>query len=263
MYIMGFILALLIGVVLGLIGGGGAILTVPLVELFFGKTTYEATTYSLVVVTFASLVGILQRVKTKDAFALKEAFIFVIPSLLVAFAIRFFVLPNIPDYFTLSQLEFSRDLVLTFLLIAVMLFIGVRLLLKRQANVDTPASTSKIISFGIITGLLAGFLGAGGGFIIVPILMGMGIPIKKAVGTSMLIVVIQSSIALLGDFLVKSMEEINQIDFQLLAIISLVTMLGVVGGTWLQRVFSGQLLRKFFGILLLLVATGLLIDRFL
>lgn len=260
MQILGLFLALLIGLVLGLIGGGGAILTVPLVEYCFGQTTYAATTYSLIVVSIAAFFGVIQRLN-HGLFAIREAIIFVIPSMIVAFCIRML---EIPEFIAFHGRVFSRDQLISFLLVIVMVFIAIRLLRKQKKTAETfvRPSTLKIISLGILTGAMSGFLGAGGGFIIVPILLGLGLDMKKAVATSMLIVTFQSAVALSGDFINKIIPGELVIDYPLVLLLSFLTIIGVFIGTILQRKVSVKFLRVMFASVLLMVALGVLIDLF-
>lgn len=259
MYIVGLLLSLFIGAVLGLVGGGGSILTVPLVHYFFGESMLLATTYSLFIVAISSGVGVLQRLKF-DSIDFKNGIIFAIPSMLIAFSIRVFVMPQFPLSFAVSDFELSRDVVISFLLIAVMFFTAFKTLTGRQRVVVTSISTVTIVLFGILTGFLSGFIGAGGGFIIVPILLRLGLSMKKAVGTSMLIICIQSFVALIGDFFNPEVFTGNGINWILLFILTVITIVGVFIGTYLQKFLSGKILRNLFSILLIVVAVGIAIE---
>lgn len=265
MEILGYIISLIIGVILGLIGGGGAILTIPLVIYFFGASADLATSYSLVVVTFASLFGVVQRIN-KNLFALKEALVFVFPSMFLAFVLRKYREIILPHDFELWGMQFTREGVTNILLIVVMLYVGIHMLRTKKAteNLILPKfSYSKTILLGVLTGCLSGFLGAGGGFIIVPILMTLGLDIRKAVATSLLIIVIQSGIALLGDYLSYDVLVNEPYNWTLLAMLVTFTVGGVFIGTLLQHKLSGKLLRIIFAWVLLIVAFGISIDRIL
>lgn len=100
----------------------------------------------------------------------------------------------------------------------------------------------------------------GGGFIIVPILLRMGLEMKKAVGTSMFIIAIQSAVALAGDFTGKALQADNPIDWQLLSWITIVTVVGVIAGGILQKYFSGGALRQVFSYVLIGVALGMIVQ---
>lgn len=257
MYAIGLVLSLIIGVILGLVGGGGSILTVPLVNYFFDVNMLIATTYSLFVVAIASSFGVLQRVKSKQI-DFKQGVVFVIPSMLVAFTIRKWIMPMFPIQFSLNDFELSREIVITVLLIIVMIYTASKTLLSKGRKV-APEKTNfvAIILFGILTGILSGFIGAGGGFIIVPILLRLGLDMKKAVGTSMFIISIQSGVALIGD---AFNEEITSggIDWGLLIALTVITVAGVFIGGLFQKKVSGDFLRKVFSLILLIVAGGLI-----
>ena len=257
MYIIGLILSLIIGLVLGLVGGGGSILTVPLVNQFFGETLLVATTYSLFVVAIASAFGVLQRVK-RDEVDFKQGFVFVVPSMIVAFAIRMWVMPLFPISFALSDFQLSRDIVITTLLIIVMFYTAFKTLFAKSKPAATDTSNLVVILFGILTGVLSGFIGAGGGFIIAPILLRLGLDMKKAVGTSMFIIAIQSSVALIGDMFNEEIMS-GGINWPVLFAITAVTVGGVFIGGMFQKHVSSTFLRNVFSVVLLVVASGLIV----
>ncbi|MDG1331834.1 MAG: sulfite exporter TauE/SafE family protein [Crocinitomicaceae bacterium] len=260
MIFLGAFISLLIGIVLGLVGGGGSILTVPLVHYLFGTSMLLATTYSLIVVSVASGVGTLQRLKSKQV-DFKQGLIFVLPSMTAAFVIRRFILPEIPESFEVAGFQMSLEIIIAILLIGVMLFTAIRTLISNRRPSSESATTLSILLFGILTGLLSGFIGAGGGFIIVPILIRLGMDIRKAVGTSMFIISIQSAIALMGDLFNPQIAAEGGIDWVLLLVITLFTVSGVLLGTYLQRYFSGKILRRVFSIILIAVALGILLQK--
>ena len=256
MYSIGLALSLIIGIVLGLVGGGGSILTVPLVNYFFDVNMLIATTYSLVVVAIASSFGVLQRLKSKQI-DFKKGMVFVLPSMFVAFTIRKWIMPMFPITFQFSDFALSRDIVITVLLIAVMVYTGSKTLIAKERPIDTSkTNVIAILLFGILTGGLSGFIGAGGGFIIVPILLRLGLDMKKAVGTSMFIISIQSGVALIGD---SFNEEITSggINWGLLFALTAFTVAGFYLGGVFQKNISGNFLRKVFSWILLIVAAGL------
>lgn len=261
MYIFGLFLSLFIGLVLGLVGGGGSILTVPLVHYVFGEPMLLATSYSLFVVAMSATFGSVQRIKNKEV-DFEKALIFVVPSMLTAVAIRLWIMPIIPKDFEIGGIDLHRSTVITILLIAVMLYTAIRTLLNKKPPKPDPVSKQTIILFGILTGLLSGFIGAGGGFIIVPILLGMGLNMKKAVATSMFIIAIQSGVAMIGDLFNPEILEMG-INWPLLLAITGVTILGVFLGNIFQKKVSTTWLKKAFSLLLLFVALGLALKLFI
>lgn len=259
MYLLGLFLSLIIGIVLGLVGGGGSILTVPLVHYVFGESRFLATTYSLFVVAIAAAIGVITRIPKKQI-DFRGGIVFVIPSMITAFLIRRYVMNLFPISFSLGGFELSRDLAISVLLIIVMLYTAFRTMFSTKPQSGGSVGAPTVILFGVFTGLLSGFIGAGGGFIIVPILLRMGLDMKKAVGTSMFIIAIQSAVALAGDFSGKALQADNPIDWQLLSLITAVTVVGVVGGGFLQKYFSGGALRQVFSYALIGVSVGMIIQ---
>lgn len=259
MYIIGLIVSLFIGAVLGLVGGGGSILTVPLVHYLFGESMLLATTYSLFIVAVSSIFGVLQRLNS-DSIDFKNGIVFAIPSMITAFFIRLWVMPQFPLTFEVSEFELSRDVVISILLIFVMFYTAITTLMGRKRIVEGSISKTSIVLFGILTGFLSGFIGAGGGFIIVPILLRLGLTMKKAVGTSMLIISIQSFVALGGDFFNPEVFAGAGINWSLLLTLTIVTIIGVFIGSYLQNFLSGKVLRKVFSVLVIIVAIGITIE---
>ena len=261
MHIIGFIVTIFIGVILGLVGGGGSILTLPVVHYFFGVSMSQATIYSLFIVGMSASIGVFKRIKTKD-FELKEAIIFVIPSTLVAFIMRLWIMPLIPVHFKLFGIETSKDSMMSLLLIIVMTITALRMIFKNDSPKEYQGSISTTLLYGSFTGILAGIIGAGGGFIIVPALTKMGLSMRKAIGTSMIIITIQSFGALVGDILNKQISN-EPFNYTLLIYLTILTAIGVFVGTYLQHFFTGKILRKVFSYLLIAVSLFILIDRFI
>lgn len=262
MHIIGFLLTIVIGVVLGLVGGGGSILTLPVVHYFFDISMAQASMYSLFIVGMSASIGVLKRIKTRD-FEVKEAIIFVIPSTLVAFSIRLWVMPIVPNTIHFFGFNTSKDNLMSLLLIIVMLITSLRMIIKSDVTTEIkPANVIQITGYGAFTGLLAGIIGAGGGFIIVPALTKLGLSMRKAIGTSMLIITIQSLGALIGDFLNKHISN-EPLNIQLVLILTSLTIIGVFIGTYLQHFFTGKILRKVFSYTLIAVSVFIIIDRFI
>ena len=260
MQILGSILALIIGVILGLIGGGGSILTVPLVHYVFDTSMLLATTYSLFVVTVAAGFGTVQRSRTKDI-DFRQGVIFVIPGMLTALAIRGWLLPAIPDEFEVRGMLLRREAMIATLLVFVMMYTAIRTLTSKREPKTTDPAVILVVAYGVLTGLLSGLIGAGGGFIIVPILLRLGIPMKKAIGTSMFIITIQSILALIGDIFNPNVYQNGGIDWMVLSLITVLTVGGVFVGNKLQHYFTGKMLQKIFGVTLLLVSLGIAWDK--
>lgn len=259
--IIGYCSSVLIGIVLGLTGGGGSILTTPVLIYFFATDEEVATSYSLFVVGVSALVGIIQRIGT-PFISLREGLIFAVPSTITAFTMRSLIMPNIPEQLSFYDGVVAKNTIIIIALGILMIFTSAKILFSKQKDKlvkDIPISL--VMAFGIATGILAGFVGAGGGFLIVPALIFMGLPTKKAIGTSMLVIAIQSSIAFLGDFNSEKIMGENGLNWNLLLILSGLTIVGVLIGGILIKKVKGAVLKRGFGILVLLIGTFLVLDK--
>lgn len=251
--ILGYVGALMIGLVLGLIGGGGSILTVPVLVYLMSVNPVTATAYSLFVVGSSSLVGAGRNLQ-KGLVGFKTAFAFAIPAVIAVFSTRKFLVPAIPEkIFTIGEFTVTRD-------IGIMVFFAILMLVasfsmiydkeKLMGETKEKKSTNFLMlaPLGILTGLITGIVGAGGGFIIIPILVLLaGLPMKKAVGTSLLIIAINSLLGFLGDLSHQEIDWIFLLTFTGLSI------LGIFLGVYLNKFFNGRKLKKGFGWFVLLM----------
>ena len=259
--IFGFISAFFIGVVLGLIGGGGSILSVPVLVYLMHINPVTATAYSLFIVGFAAMVGAFKNMK-KGLVDYRTAIVFAIPAFIAVYVTRRFVVPAIPD--TILSIG---DFVLT-KNIGVMLFFAILMLL---ASFSMIRSKSKgltedsevrynyplILVEGLIIGFLTGLVGAGGGFLIIPALVLLAkLPMKKAVATSLLIIAVKSLIGFMGD-----LENI-EIDWAFLLSFKSLSVMGIFVGTWLSKFIDGKKLKKGFGWFVLVMAVYIIIREF-
>ena len=249
---LGYIGALFIGVVLGITGGGGSILTVPILVYILNYNPIIATAYSLFIVGTTSGFGTIQNFK-KGLVMPKTAFQFAIPSLIGVYLTRKFIVPRIPDViFYFGSLQLSKE---TFLMIlfAIVMFLASYSMLKPKQEMELvePKSTS-LVAVAIqlfLVGILIGFIGAGGGFLIIPALLKIAkLPMKKAIGTSLLIITINSLIGFMGDV------QNTVIDWTFLITFSTVSIIGIFVGLYIQQFINEKQLKKIFGIFVLLMS---------
>jgi uncharacterized membrane protein YfcA len=255
MEIAGYLAAVLIGVSLGLIGGGGSILTVPVFVYLLHVHPVLATTYSLFVVGSCSLVG-GARAYTKKLIDFQVVLYFGLPSLLSVFLVRQFVLPLIPEYlFTIGNLVVTKGVFLMVLFALLMLAAAIsmiRSVSKLPAQAIQKERGIALLIQGLLIGAITGLLGAGGGFLIIPALVLISrLPMKIAVGSSLTIMAISS---FFGFFSTLSHYTINWL--QLLTFTA-IAVLGIFAGIVLSEKIPGQALKKGFGWFVL--ATGLFI----
>jgi uncharacterized membrane protein YfcA/rhodanese-related sulfurtransferase len=243
--IIGLIAAIFIGLSLGLIGGGGSILTVPILVYLVGVTPVDATAYSLFVVGLTALIGSLAYIR-KDLVCFKTTLVFAIPSFISVFLTRKFILPAIPDtLFTVDSITVTKDVGIMLLFAALMLAASVTMIRTpglKEGKKDLDHPLPLIIAEGFVVGIITGLVGAGGGFLIIPALvLFAGLPMKKAVGTSLLIIAAKSLIGFLGD-----VSEMN-IDWTLLMTFSAFTIFGIGAGSYLSKFISEKKLKPAFG----------------
>ncbi|MFA0960426.1 sulfite exporter TauE/SafE family protein [Roseivirga sp. BDSF3-8] len=246
MEILGYLLAVVMGFTLGLLGGGGSILTVPILVYVLGVEPVLATAYSLFVVGSTAVIGGAQKHR-QGLVRWKTGIVFAIPSLVAVLLTRLYLVPAIPEtIFRLDGFSFTKD-------IAIMVFFGVVMLLASYSMIKDRKDTSEqkekpfnfplILAEGLIVGVITGLVGAGGGFLIVPALVLLvGLPIKEAVGTSLVIIAIKSLIGFLGD--IGSGQDIN---WTFLLLFTACSFAGMFIGTYATRFVSADRLKKGFG----------------
>lgn len=248
---IGFIGALIVGFVLGLIGGGGSILTVPILVYLLGFNPVIATAYSLFIVGSSSLVGTIQKYR-KQLVDFKTGLIFSFPSFIAVYLTRRYLVPNFPNtFFEFGNQIFTKE-------VAIMLFFAIIMLLSSISMIRTKKEirTSRkvqpyYITFfqGIAIGTVTGIIGAGGGFLYVPALvLWANLPMKKAVGTSLVIITLNSLIGFTGDI-----QNID-VEWTFLLTFSALTIIGIIIGGYASKYVSNQSLKKGFGYFTLLMA---------
>lgn len=248
MDIIGYIASLVIGISLGLIGGGGSILTVPVLVYLFRVSPVMATAYSLFIVGSTSLVGALPKYKN-GLVNLKTALIFGIPSIVAVFATRKYIVPQIPEeLFSIGGLLITKNILMMLLFAILMVAASVSMIRNTKSKVEESGSSEQkfnvpvILIEGILVGILTGLVGAGGGFLIIPALVLLSkLPMKQAIGTSLLIIAAKSLIGFTGDL------SNYQMDWSLLITVTLLAIVGIFIGNWLSNKISPEKLEKGFG----------------
>lgn len=261
MELLGYLLASLVGISLGLIGGGGSILMVPILVYLFMLNPVTATSYSLFVVGTTSLIGAFNNYP-KGLVSIRTALLFGLTSITTVFVTRKLILPVIPEVlFRIGSFDVKQSMAIMVLFAVLMLMASTAMIKKRNevANTGTPGSatgTLKLLLYGVLVGLATGFLGAGGGFLIIPALvLVLKMPMKRAVGTSLLIIALNSLIGFTGDI-----GHIN-IDWKFMGIITAIAVTGIFIGGSLSKKIAGEKLKKGFGWFVLAMGVYIIIKE--
>jgi uncharacterized membrane protein YfcA len=263
--IAGFIAFLCIGLILGMIGGGGSILGVPVLVYLMHYNTDEATSYSLFIVGITSLIGAISYLR-KGEISAEAIFQFAVASMLTVFCVRKFLMPAIPLTIDLLSFQITKHSLIMITFATLILFSSYSMIKKRKPNrindakwdefAKSPLGIPFIIFLGIFVGFITGFVGAGGGFIIVPVLIFfLRLKFKKAIGTSLCIIAINSLVGFSGNL---GHQDINWI---FLISISAACVIGILLGSLMADKVSSQKLKPAFGWFTLIVGISVLIKE--
>lgn len=264
--IAGFVGAAAIGVSLGLIGGGGSILTVPVLVYLMGVEPVLATAYSLFIVGFSALIGGINYAR-KGLVSYKTGIVFTIPAFIAVYLTRLLLVPALPEtWLTLGDFTLTKDTGILLLFAFLMVFASVSMIRNKRSNVastkkeeDTPLQFNypMIIIEGLVVGTLTGLVGAGGGFLIIPALVLFAkLPMKMAIGTSLLIIAVKSLIGFIGD--VQAGEPIN---WGFLGIFSAIAIVGIFLGSFLAHSIDGRKLKTGFGWFVLVMGSFMIVKE--
>jgi uncharacterized membrane protein YfcA len=259
--ILGVIGALVIGVVLGITGGGGSILTVPILVYLLGVMPITATAYSLFIVGTTALFGTFRNMM-KRMIDFRVAFVFSIPAFIAVYLTRKLIIPSIPTIiFTVQDFVLTKDLAIMIFFAFIMFFAGISMLRTRKNIAVKQVSEFNyfiIIIEGFVVGILTGLVGAGGGFLIIPALvLFANLPMKRAVATSLMIISIKSLIGFLGD--IGNIE----IDWEFLLMFSILSIIGIIIGIYLSNFIDGKKIKKAFGWFVLVMSMYIIFKEIL
>lgn len=260
MEITGYIASVFIGISLGLIGGGGSILTLPVLVYLFEIDPVLATAYSLFIVGSTSMVGAFTKYK-QGLINFKTAFIFAVPAVVTVIATRSFLLPLIPhNIFTVAGFTITKSILLMVIFALLMLFASVSMIRGNgnEVVVDDQQKFNypKIVLQGAFVGIVTGLVGAGGGFLIIPALVIFSkLPMKNAIATSLLIITINSLVGFLSSI------PHHAIDWKLLIVVTLLAIFGIFIGNALNRKVAGAKLKEGFGWFVLIMGIYIIVKE--
>lgn len=262
MEVLGYGCAVIIGLILGLIGGGGSILSVPVLAYLYHLDAVTATAYSLFVVGCTSAVGSVGYFKARQV-RLSTALWFGLPSLLGVIFSRRLVVPHLPHYIIHRWgITLTKDMFLLLVFAVLMLLAAYKMIaaasISSTSTKPSAARTTLLISQGLLVGIVTGLIGAGGGFLIVPALvMLLGLKMKEAVGTSLFIIAINSLIGF-----ASSLDSLS-IRWTFLLTFTALSILGISIGLMLAKRIDGKRLKPLFGWLVLVMGIYIIIKELL
>lgn len=259
--ITGYVLAIIVGISLGLIGSGGSILTVPILVYVMAVNPVLATAYSLFIVGSTALVGGIKSALLKKV-DFKTVLIFGIPSILAVYFTRAFLVPKIPNtLFDIGSFELTKSIALMLLFAVVMIMASISMIKpsknKVEAQLPMQYNYPMILLEGTLVGVLTGLVGAGGGFLIIPALVILAkMPMKLAVGTSLFIIAAKSLIGFVGDI-----QTTPELDWSLLLTFTVFSVLGIFIGIALSKKIDGSKLKTAFGWFVLIMGIYIILKE--
>lgn len=260
MEFVGYLALICIGVVLSILGGGGSMLSVPILVYLFSLDIVTASSYSLFIVGTTSLLGVWLKQK-EQRIDLRSGVIFSASSVIAIFSTRRWLMYQIPEKIMLDDqvLVTKRALILGMF---AFLAITASLVILMKKNWPTRDHGEQRLAFllpvGFATGLVAGFVGVGGGFLILPALLIFArLPFKIAIGTALLVIGFNSLLGFLGDVMT------HPIDWSFLLVITGMAAVGMLLGNFYEKKMPAHFLRLSFGWLLLVCAMTILVKELL
>ncbi|WP_172916675.1 sulfite exporter TauE/SafE family protein [Capnocytophaga canis] len=261
MEIAGYVASIFIGIALGLIGGGGSILTVPMLVYLFRIDAVLATAYSLFIVGATSVVGSFSYF-IKGLVNVKTAVIFGIPSIVAVYFTRAYIVPAIPhEILAVGEFVITKNILLMLLFAVLMVVASYSMIKKTKHHQEKVAKKQQfnyplILIEGIVVGILTGLVGAGGGFLIIPALVILSkLPMKEAVGTSLVIIAAKSLIGFLGE------NSETPMDYLFLAKVTAFAIFGIFIGMALSKKIDGAKLKPIFGWFVLIMGIYIIIKE--
>lgn len=241
MVLLGYASALLMGLLLGLLGGGGSIFGVPILVYFFGLSPAVATGYALCVVGLTAFSGAFLYMR-KGALDLRVLLRFAGPALPMVWFVRGYVVPSMPDVFW----GVRKDTFLLVFFACVMMLSAYMMLRKKHITEKSEvveASWLRMFLASVSVGALTGFAGAGGGFLITPALLAFfNLPMHRAVATSLGVIACNAGIGFVADLYAGL-----AVDLRFLAGFLTVTLLGMALGVRINPHVSVARLKALFG----------------
>lgn len=262
MFLLGLLASFFMGGVLSFLGAGGSILTLPILVYLFKINVVDATTYSLLLVGLTALFGCIVGAKEK-LIDFKTGIIFGIPSIIGVVLARKVIVPYLPDQILIGNFILEKSF-LIMILFALLMLVSSSLMIRDRKTILTKTNNKNeyekniiIILEGLIVGQLTGFVGAGGGFLIIPALVLLtGLSMNVAVATSLFIIAIKSLMGFGSDLI-----DGFQTDWMFVLYVCIFTLVGVFFGRILSKKVSDKQTKKLFGYMTLIISCIIIIEQ--
>lgn len=257
--VLGYIGALLVGFVLGMLGGGGGMLAIPVLVYLFHIQPTTATGYSLFLVGVAALSGAFQNLRKKMV-DFGSALYYGVPSVISVYLMRRFVIHRLPDtLFNIGTYQVGRDNLILVIFAMVMFAAAYKMIftgeVEEHTGTPTLADRARLVFYAILVGIFSGFVGAGGGFLITPILIYQArLPVKKAIGTALVLIAANAFIGFMGDLSAN-----NNIDWKFLLTFASFSIVGVFIGSRVGEKVHNKHLKQYFGVFIIVIAIWIII----
>lgn len=248
----------IIGIAIGLLGAGGSILVMPVLVYILGLPPTIATTYSLGIVGISSAIAAM-RTSLDEKVNVKVIFTFAFPAMFSIMIMRAFIMPALPKVLEIGMLQISIDSFSMIILSILMLISAQRMISQKKLQGDEShdISLSLLVLTGLFIGVLTGFTGIGGGFLIVPVMILIGrMNVKEAAFTSMILIAMNA----LPGFFVDILNGKN-LEWGLFTLLTIASVFGGYAGIMLSKRIRQDLLRISFGIIIALLALFILIKE--
>ena len=242
--IIGYIFFILSGLLFGLFGAGGSLVTIPILMFFFSISFKISTSYSLIIIFFTSFFGILLT-KNFKVFKIRSVLIFAIASILgVCFSRNFLF-------------EMISEKILLLVFVFFLFFSGISMLFNLKFNLpNSPPKRSKLMNLPLmiqafLVGNLTGLLGVGGGFLIVPVLiLFQKFNVKQAAHASLILIFLNSIFAIFSDLNNNELK----VDFLLLASIIFLSFFGFILGVKIRGMMNIKIMHSLFALFLIIIS---------
>ena len=263
--LLGYIGAFTVGLILGLIGSGGSILSVPILVYLFGINPVTATAYSLFIVGTTSLIGSIKNLRNK-LINYSTTLLFSLSAVITVYITRRYLIHLIPETIISLESIYLTKNQLIMLLFALLMLVAGFLMIKRTPKTIVGLKQTKtiapnkflIFAEGSLIGFLTGLVGAGGGFIIIPILVILSdLRMKAAIATSLAIISLKSLIGFIGD--IQNLE----IDWMFLLTFTSISVAGIFIGQQFSQKVPDNKLKMVFGLFVIGIAFSILFIEFI